>query len=90
MAPKLTISGVTTNPSKVNGIRTKTLMGKCDVAVVCFGDKYKQWNAPGALAKLKQKSVWHVPHKKARRLYQSIDMDTRRVGITSDGCFVVG
>ncbi|UCE63242.1 MAG: YtoQ family protein [Nitrospirota bacterium] len=31
--------------SKVNGIRTKTFMDKCDVAVVRFGDKYKQWNA---------------------------------------------
>ena len=31
--------------SKVNGIRTKTMMQKCDVAVVRFGDQYKQWNA---------------------------------------------
>lgn len=31
--------------SKVNGIRTKTLIERCDVAVVRFGDKYKQWNA---------------------------------------------
>ena len=31
--------------SKVNGIRTRTLLDKCDVAVVRFGDKYKQWNA---------------------------------------------
>lgn len=31
--------------SKVNAIRTKTLINKCDVAVVRFGDKYKQWNA---------------------------------------------
>jgi YtoQ family protein len=31
--------------SKVNGIRTKTLLAKCDVAVIRFGDKYKQWNA---------------------------------------------
>lgn len=31
--------------SKVNLIRTKTLILKCDIAVVCFGPKYKQWNA---------------------------------------------
>ncbi|MGU9956250.1 MAG: YtoQ family protein [Arenicellales bacterium WSBS_2016_MAG_OTU3] len=31
--------------SKVNGIRTKTLLEMCDLAVVRFGDKYKQWNA---------------------------------------------
>ena len=31
--------------AKVNSIRTKTLIEKCDVAVVRFGDKYKQWNA---------------------------------------------
>ena len=31
--------------AKVNGIRTKTLLEKCDVAIVRFGDKYKQWNA---------------------------------------------
>ncbi len=31
--------------SKVNAIRTKTLIEKCDVAVVRFGDKFKQWNA---------------------------------------------
>ena len=31
--------------SKVNGIRTRTLLSKCDLAVVRFGDKYRQWNA---------------------------------------------
>ena len=31
--------------SKVNSIRTRTLIQQCDVAVVRFGDKYKQWNA---------------------------------------------
>ena len=31
--------------SKVNAIRTKTLIEKCDVAIVRFGDKFKQWNA---------------------------------------------
>ncbi len=31
--------------SKVNAIRTKTLLENCDVAIVRFGDKYKQWNA---------------------------------------------
>ena len=31
--------------AKVNAIRTKTLIDNCDVAVVRFGDKYKQWNA---------------------------------------------
>lgn len=31
--------------SKVNAIRTKNLIEKCDVAVIRFGDQYKQWNA---------------------------------------------
>ena len=31
--------------SKVNAIRTRTLIEKCDVAVVRFGEKYRQWNA---------------------------------------------
>ncbi len=31
--------------AKVNAIRTKTLIESCDVAIVRFGDKYKQWNA---------------------------------------------
>jgi YtoQ family protein len=31
--------------AKVNAIRTKTLLEKCDIAVIRFGDKYKQWNA---------------------------------------------
>ncbi|WP_372784036.1 YtoQ family protein [Litorivivens sp.] len=31
--------------AKVNAIRTKTLIGQCDVAIIRFGDKYKQWNA---------------------------------------------
>ncbi len=31
--------------AKVNSIRTKVLIENCDVAVVRFGDKYKQWNA---------------------------------------------
>lgn len=31
--------------SKVNAIRTKTLIEMSDLVVVRFGDKYKQWNA---------------------------------------------
>ena len=31
--------------SRVNGIRTRTLLARCDIAVIRFGDKYKQWNA---------------------------------------------
>jgi YtoQ family protein len=31
--------------AKVNAIRTKTLIESCDVAIVRFGEKYKQWNA---------------------------------------------
>tara|TARA_A100001037_G_C14822261_1_gene488236 strand:- start:14 stop:451 length:438 start_codon:yes stop_codon:yes gene_type:complete len=31
--------------SKVNGIRIRTMIDKCDVAIIRFGDKYKQWNA---------------------------------------------
>lgn len=31
--------------AKVNGLRTKTLIKQCDIAVVRFGDQYKQWNA---------------------------------------------
>ena len=31
--------------AKVNAIRTRTLIQKCDIAVVRFGDQYKQWNA---------------------------------------------
>ena len=31
--------------SKINAIRTKTLIEQCDMAVIRFGDKYKQWNA---------------------------------------------
>ena len=31
--------------SKVNAIRTNTLIKQCDIGVVRFGDKYRQWNA---------------------------------------------
>lgn len=31
--------------AKVNGIRTRTLLKNSDIAVIRFGDKYKQWNA---------------------------------------------
>ena len=31
--------------SRVNSIRIKTLIQHCDIAVIRFGDKYKQWNA---------------------------------------------
>ena len=31
--------------SKVNAIRTKSLLEQCDLAIVRFGDMYKQWNA---------------------------------------------
>ena len=31
--------------AKVNAIRTKTLIKQCDIAIVRFGEKYRQWNA---------------------------------------------
>ncbi|OCW58733.1 YtoQ family protein [Hoeflea olei] len=31
--------------AQVNAIRTRTLIGKADIVVVRFGEKYKQWNA---------------------------------------------
>ena len=31
--------------AKVNSRRMRTLMEQCDVAIIRFGDKYKQWNA---------------------------------------------
>ncbi len=31
--------------AKVNAIRTKTLIENCDLMIVRFGEKYKQWNA---------------------------------------------
>ncbi|MBV7263075.1 YtoQ family protein [Photobacterium sp. WH24] len=31
--------------AKVNAIRIQKLIKQCDVAVIRFGDKYKQWNA---------------------------------------------
>ncbi|MEO3428982.1 YtoQ family protein [Pelagibius sp. CAU 1746] len=31
--------------SRMNAIRTRTLIAEADVVVVRFGDKYKQWNA---------------------------------------------
>lgn len=31
--------------AKVNAIRIQTLIKQCDVAVIRFGEKYKQWNA---------------------------------------------
>jgi len=31
--------------SKVNGIRTRTQIQRCDIAIIRFGSQYKQWNA---------------------------------------------
>lgn len=31
--------------SGVNALRTRTLIQQCDLAIVRFGDKYRQWNA---------------------------------------------
>lgn len=31
--------------AKVNSIRTKTAIARCDLAIIRFGEKYKQWNA---------------------------------------------
>jgi YtoQ family protein len=31
--------------AKVNAIRIRTCIERCDVAIIRFGDKYKQWNA---------------------------------------------
>jgi len=30
--------------AKVNALRTNTLIERCDIAIIRFGDKYKQWN----------------------------------------------
>jgi YtoQ family protein len=31
--------------AKINAIRTRTLIEDADIAIIRFGDKYKQWNA---------------------------------------------
>lgn len=31
--------------AKVNAIRIKTLIERCDIAIIRFGEQYKQWNA---------------------------------------------
>ncbi len=31
--------------AKINAIRNKNIIKACDIAVIRFGDKYKQWNA---------------------------------------------
>lgn len=31
--------------ASVNAIRIRTLLEQCDIAIIRFGDKYKQWNA---------------------------------------------
>ena len=31
--------------AKINAIRTRSLIGKSDVVIVKFGDKFRQWNA---------------------------------------------
>ena len=31
--------------AKINAIRIKTYLEQCDLAIIRFGDKYKQWNA---------------------------------------------
>ncbi len=31
--------------AKVNAIRTKNRLEQCDIAIIRFGDQYKQWNA---------------------------------------------
>lgn len=31
--------------AKINGIRTRTQIQQCDVAIIRFGSEYKQWNA---------------------------------------------
>ena len=31
--------------AKVNSMRTRTQLDRCDIAVIRFGNKYKQWNA---------------------------------------------
>jgi len=31
--------------AKVNAVRTKTLIEKSDIAIIRFGEKFKQWNA---------------------------------------------
>lgn len=31
--------------AKINAIRTRTLLGRADLVVVRFGEKYRQWNA---------------------------------------------
>ena len=31
--------------AKINSIRTKNAIDRCDIVIVRFGEKYKQWNA---------------------------------------------
>ncbi|RRJ82586.1 YtoQ family protein [Aestuariirhabdus litorea] len=51
--------------SKINAIRTNSMLQQADIVVVRFGDKYKQWNAAfdagQAVAMGKQLIVMHAP-----------------------------
>ncbi len=42
---KIITFGAIIKSAKVNAIRTKNLIATCAIAVIRFGDKYKQWNA---------------------------------------------
>ena len=50
--------------AKVNAIRTRTLIERADVAVIRFGDKYRQWNA--AFDAGYAAAPWHPDHHPAR------------------------
>ncbi len=61
--------------SKVNGIRTKTLISNADLVVVRFGDQYKQWNAAfdAGFASALNKSVIVIHNDEHQHALKEVD-----------------
>ena len=72
--------------AKVNAIRTRTHIQQCDLAVIRFGDKYKQWNAAfdaGVCAALGKP---YITLHSDELVHPLVPLDLRRVRLGALSC----
>ena len=72
--------------SKVNAIRTRTQLENCDIAVIRFGAKYKQWNAAfdAGYAHALGKSVIVLQMEEHNHALKEVDAAAQAVCYTSE------
>lgn len=72
--------------AKINAIRTRSLMDECQIVIVKFGEKYKQWNAAfdAGYAAAKNKSLIILHNEEHTHALKEIDAAAQAVASSNE------